>query len=325
MNHVPLTLSAALWLAGCSSAPSGLPLRAPDLNLGELDISPWQASTPMARYGPEDLELVVGEAALHCTPYDIEEAQVLKAVWHNVEAELILYRCRSSQEAFGLYTALQARAGVGHAVAVGAAATAQKDGVRAWNGRYCLTVTSSGTVPAGERDLIPLARSVIDTVKELSRKPALVRALPVDNLLPGTELYFRTAETLDLVWQFRHAPDLLRLEAGADGQPAASGVYAQYMFTTEANVFPLFYRDPDVAEQVVNRFVEEIYRPKARTFQDFRSLKELEVGADTWALAYHNARLIVLVPPTKAHAEVKHLIRQFVANLAALVPPRTKE
>jgi hypothetical protein len=97
------------------------------------------------------------------------------------------------------------------------------------------------------------------------------------------------------------------------------------MFNTEANVFPLFYGDADVAEQVVTRFVREIYLPRALTFQHNDFLQELELAGEMWAMAYHNARLVILVPPTKARAEVKHLMRQYVANLAAFIPTQTKE
>jgi hypothetical protein len=85
----------------------------------------------------------------------------------------------------------------------------------------------------------------------------------------------------------------------------------------DANLFILVYRDPDLASGVVEQFMLKLYRPHARTFRDRGTLKEAQLADDTWVIAYHQGRLVIVVPPTRALSPVKQTIQQYLANLAS--------
>jgi hypothetical protein len=313
-----IRLIAALWFAGCSQREPAFDELAsgPPVSLASLATAPWTPLGPPEVYGRKDLDLAIGKSAEHCLPYRFEEAQVSTMKWEEATAEVMLCRCRSTEQAFGLFTARRAEARVGRALDdVGALASSDGETVRAWKGRYDLIVRSTGAAAAREEHLIGLARTLCDQIIEESRKPKLVRALPVDNLVPGSEVYFKFNPTLRLVWQFRD-PDFLKLGDAVDGAPVAEGVYAQYLFAVnDANIFILRYRDPELAARVADRFILELYRPGSRTYRDRGSLKEAEQPNGAWAIACRRGPFAILIPPTKADAEIKQTMRYFFANI----------
>jgi hypothetical protein len=322
---MPFVFFVVLWLGGCAGTSTpDLPPWAPPLDLARLDIGPWTPAGTVERYAHRDLELVLGENAAHAAGFGIEELQVLPVARDDREAEIRLYRCRSSPEAFALYTVWQALTALGHAVPIAPEASAREGAVRAWKGRYHLAVRSTGPVPVDKEPLVALARSILEKIAELSRKPTLVRALPLENLLPGSELCFRSRPTLNLVWKFRE-PDLLGLDQGAENEPAARGIYAQYMFNQEANLFVLWYRDPALAARAAERFVGEEYGRGAKTYRHQDALAEAELADGSWAIAFQKNRIALLVPPTHAREEMRTVIRRYVVNLADLVPSQPTE
>ena len=320
-RFVPLlSLLVCAWLAGCNGTPETLTDTAPPIQLDKLEFGSWKKVAPVARYKRADIALAIAESADHCAPYDIEELQVLRITRDAGPVELLLFRCRTSEEAYALYSVRRAESGIGHAVEVGASGTSSKDTVHAWKGRYYLTASSDDLAPAGEKQLLTAARFIMEKVTGVNRRPKLVRALPVDSLLPGSDLVFRCSENLELVWEFPKQRNVLRLDEGTPEDPIAKGVYAQYLFNTnEANLFVLFYRDSATASKVATAFMDGIYRPDATTYRDTGTVKEAQQEDGKWAIAFREGQLVVLVPPTDGQAEAKQTIREYLANVTELL------
>jgi hypothetical protein len=304
-------------VSGCGAPGGGpdLPAKGPPLALTDLAAAPWTLASAIETYGRRDVDLVLGQLAVVCLAYGFEQLQVGTYAHSDLSAEIGLYRCESSEQAYGLFTAQRAQVRAGHAVEAGAAGTSDGTSVRVWRGCYLLTVRTVGPVPADEATLVALAARLADQIAERSTPPRLVRALPQGDLVPGSDLYFRFDPALRLVWDFRE-PDMLRLGADVTSAPAAVGVYAQYLYAVnDANIFIILYRDPEVAAAVAETFLGKLYRPTAVTYRDRGALKEAELAGGTWAYSFRKGPLVVLIPPTRAVEEIKDTMYEYIDNL----------
>ena len=285
------------------------------LDLADVRMVPWGLSGPVERYGLGDMALVLGEDGPRCTPYAVEVLQVGLAVREGQAVQVRLFRCASSEEAFGVYSALRIAGPPGRAVPVGASANARDSGILAWKGRYCFDLRQVEDAPASPEALRALAEALAAHVTEASVLPALVRALPGENLIPGRRLLFRSVETLEpaltLPWL-----DVLALGRYGQGAPAVDGAYAHYIFTAhDAHVIVLAYDSEERAAGVEEAFME-FHRREADTYRKTALYREAKQPTGAWALAARQGRLVVLVPPTKAAGAARKVIGEVLRNCA---------
>ena len=300
---------------GCASPPEpsvSIPER---LTLAVVDTSPWKPAGPVERYGRKDFELVVGREAANYLPYAVTELEVLRVTKDDIELEIRLWRCKTTEEAFCLYSVQRAMLRGNRPVELGASAFADEMSLHVWKGRYVVEFRGTGDYPPETTDLRNLAELVLRYIDEPSRPPRLVRALPPEGLWRGSIFVFRTPETIKLSLSFP-APGFVGLGKDDKGRYAVEGVYARYMFSThDATIFVLAYRDPDRARKTAETFMRERYRPEAKAFRDKGWVTEAELSTGARALTFLKGPLVVLVPPTHASKQITAAMARFFKNL----------
>jgi len=317
VNGLPRFLGS-LWLLaalGCVSPPLpsvSIPER---LTLAVVDTGPWKPAGPVERYGRKDFELVVGRKAINYLPYAVTELEVLRVARNEVKLEIRLWRCKTTEEAFCLYSVQRATVPGHHPAALGASAFTDEMSLHVWKGRYVLGFRGVGDYPPEKKDLRNLAELVLRYIDEPSRPPRLVRALPPEGLWRGSIFVFRTPETIKLSLSF-HAPEFVGLGKDEKGRYAVEGIYARYMFSThDATIFVLAYRDPARAKKTAEIFMRERYRPEAKAFRDKGWVTEAELSTGARALTFLKGPLVILVPPTHASKQITAAMARFFKNL----------
>jgi hypothetical protein len=311
MNVLPrrsCLLGAALaCLVGCGGVPQK------DLKLGMRPIELWQFTRSVERYERKDLGLVLAGEAACCMPFGVRQAFVVRLAKDAMEAEVWALECDSSPEAYGVFAALRANAGVGTDVQAGAAAQLRENTVRAWKGRYVLMVKGLQNLE-GEQ-LVGLADLILQPIEDASVMPPLVRALPERNLVAGSQLLFRYRSTLDLVWRFEDR-DPLRLGTPADGPPVAEGVYALYMFDRwDVNLMVVAYKDAARAAEVEKDLVARV-RKGTESYRFTGRFHEAKRPDETTALITRRGGLLMFVPSTKTSAAAKGVVNEMLLGLA---------
>jgi hypothetical protein len=162
--------------------------------------------------------------------------------------------------------------------------------------------------------LVLLADAILRPIEEPSVMPRLARALPPQNLVPGSEVLFRSRRSLELAWRFEQS-DLLDLGDPAGGTIAAEGVYAQYIFDrADANLFVIEYKDPARAA-AVEKAVVELMRKGAEVYRHTEQFHEVKRPDGGTALARRRGALLVVVPSTNAAAAVKAIVNEMLLRL----------
>ncbi|HAK95313.1 MAG TPA: hypothetical protein DCM87_09985 [Planctomycetes bacterium] len=298
---------ALACLAGCGGSP---PRK--DIDLGPQALLPWQAVRGIEHYGREDLGLALAGDAEICLPFGAVGAHVVRLAHEGREADLCALECGSPEEAFGAFAALRAAKGIGRSVPAGAAATLHDGVIRAWKGRYVVTVRNVAGM--GDDDLIRAAGTALAPLTEPSRLPPLVRALPRRNLMAGSELAFVYRRTLALAWD-SGGEDILRLGDHGVDAPAAEGALAQYMFDRcDGSLCVIAYKDRDRASAVEKDFVERM-RKGAALYRRTERFHEMQREDGATALACRRGAYLVLVPPTRVPAAMKAVAGELLRAL----------
>jgi len=201
---------------------------------------------------------------------------VATADYQNKDGQLLtveIYEMDSSANAFGIYSFQ--RPFPGEKVEIGADCVMAESILHCWKDRYYIRVHTFPDSPASRDAVRAFAKSIAKNIKEEGSPPALLKVLPRDHLIPGSEKFLHQKKVLDNIY-FLSKENVLKLSE------ETNMVLADYkMDEDKITLFVVEYLDDEKCKLASESYAKFIDSPAAARIKSpyWRTSDNLLVGA----------------------------------------------
>jgi hypothetical protein len=197
--------------------------------------------------------------------------------------EMSIYDMGTPEGAFGIYSTFR-YAGADF-VAIGGEGMKTEASLDFWKGRYYCKLLSFDTDPRAQTAIMDLGTALADKIAGGSDLPAIVKLLPSEGKVEGTEKYLRGQLGLNNI----HYVDSENVLGLGD---ATEGAVAEYEFGPErVRGFMIRYPSEADARQAFDTYVEHLATGGAARTEP--EAARVELGTGKWVFAAHDSNYII--------------------------------
>ena len=294
---------------------------APTFSLRKVQLKDWTRQGEIQKVvGQKLYDLIDGFADIHMG-FSYLDSEHMKLKKGKSELEISVFRVDTSDNAYGLYSALHQRDGELSDLAD--EASYSPGTMILWRGPYCVEVKDVSEESISKEETVAVTKAIGEALEGKHQPPELVRALPREKLAYRGVLYFHNRHPLDGIW-YMGIENVLLLGSDPTSHTKVEAVYATYELPNGAEgILTIRYPQADEAQKAFGLFTDSVKKDMVST-NDQAPWRTLTAKNGKQTVAYQKDRLLVLALESSQADAVKPIIEKLAKNLEPKKEPKAK-